>query len=366
VLTSLVQSISDSFQNCYTGNQAMFETLRRRYLPDDAKSAKFDLAYSDGVMLCNGNDSGVTALYSEVVNKMNQYMGPAEREQGRRDSLAMDMERQLAATQKRQDSIAMAQNRELAAAQRRQDSIMQSNAQLQLANSLEYAAQNPPTNEGMKQDIRGKSFKLPANELGWPGVQYDRDVNFLSFKSSNNLFQKDSRTFTSDIDMVTGDDKRMHCNLIGTIAYTWDDHARTWNFKNMAVHEFRKIKEPEKNTSTAADNKPVTKKSSTEALNGNWTGMVVQGRKSYSIRLSCNAGTNEFKINYGSLGCSGYWSIEKKNTDRAIDFREHILNGRFACIDGDIIHFLLISDDKAQISYVSGSKNIMRVLLTKE
>ena len=204
-LTALMQSINDISQECYGANQEEISKLKERYIGNIEATEKFELAYGEQLVLCNNYTTEQSSLYNQAISKINQYMGAVEKEQVRQDSIAAVR------------------------------------AQLQLSASLEYAEQNLPSIERMKQDIRGKSFTLPPNELGWPGVQYDIDVNFLSFKSSGNSFQKETRSFTSNIDMATGDNRKTHCNLIGIITYTWDANTNAWVFQNIVAQEFHQI-----------------------------------------------------------------------------------------------------------------------------
>jgi hypothetical protein len=86
-------------------------------------------------------------------------------------------------------------------------------------------------------------------------------------------------------------------------------------------------------------------------IDGKWSGNIYQkiAKGEYSLILDCDFGKNEFKISYPSLGCSGFWSVEK-SSDTTINFREHITAGKGSCVDGIAIKLSIINGNKLECS----------------
>jgi curved DNA-binding protein CbpA len=77
-------------------------------------------------------------------------------------------------------------------------------------------------------------------------------------------------------------------------------------------------------------------------FNGTWKGSAFQYniKERWKIVLNCDLETNEFKISYPSLDCSGVWYIEDVS-ENVISFREHILSG--ICDEGGLVKLKIIN-----------------------
>lgn len=206
-LNSLIQTINDETQKCFSSNRDLVEKLKSRYVGKKEDTKKFQSAYTERMMLCNNGNTEINNYYNQALDKINAFIGPVEKEQ------------------------------------LRQDSIAAVNARLELQASLDFAEKNQPTIERMKQDFLGRTFSLPTNELNWTGLVCDNNVKYLGFKISDNSFQKDSQVFTCNADMLTTyANEGNEFNIIGIITYTWDTQTRTWNFQDLSIQQFKKIK----------------------------------------------------------------------------------------------------------------------------
>jgi hypothetical protein len=206
-LSSLIQMVNDETQKCYSSNRDLVEKLKSRYVGMKEDTKKFQSAYTERATLCNNDNTEVINYRQQALNKITAYVGPVEKEQQRQDSIAAE------------------------------------NAQLELQTRLEYAQKNQPTIERMKQDLLGRTISLPPNDLGWTSVLYDDNVKYLGFKTSGNSFQQEMQIFSCNADILsTWSDEGNQFSFIGVITYTWDLPARTWNFQDFSVQQFKKIK----------------------------------------------------------------------------------------------------------------------------
>jgi len=125
---------------------------------------------------------------------------------------------------------------------------------------------------------------------------------------------------------------------------------------------------PESNLEIENSNTETTPNSKIKGIiNGSWYGNFTQRSKTYSMQLTCNIKTNEFNVNYPSLGCLGYWKIEK-SSDETIDFREGITVGQNSCGSGGLIKVNFINDTQLSLDfYAPNSKRVIaHGTLTKE
>ena len=92
-------------------------------------------------------------------------------------------------------------------------------------------------------------------------------------------------------------------------------------------------------------------------LNGTWrgTGFQLNNSQSWSIRFTADVNNKTFKIDYGSLGCSGIWRLISAN-DNLAQFEETITDGMMKCANGGIIIITKIDKKFITFSYfVPGS-----------
>ena len=208
-LESLVQSINSLAQQCYDANQEKLAKRKERYISDKEQVDKFEYAFNAQQGICNNNSNELNSLNSEVTNKINEYIGPVEKEQAR------------------QDSIAAAKAAEIA---------------VQADIAFSNATKNIPSINQMKQDLLGKELRnINGGNLSNEAGYWTFEVGEIrSFKITGNSFDKNTRTYKGNIEMVlyglgTG---RFHSNAI--IEYTWDVNSNTWNFKNIFSQEFHR------------------------------------------------------------------------------------------------------------------------------
>lgn len=125
---------------------------------------------------------------------------------------------------------------------------------------------------------------------------------------------------------------------------------------------------PESNLEIENSNSTTTPNSKINSIiSGSWYGNFTQKSKTYSMQLTCNIKTNEFNVNYPSLGCLGYWKVEK-SSDETIDFREGITVGQNSCGSGGLIKVNFVNDTQLSLDfYAPNSKRIIaHGALTKE
>ncbi len=125
---------------------------------------------------------------------------------------------------------------------------------------------------------------------------------------------------------------------------------------------------PETNLKIETSNSEATPISKINSIiSGSWYGNFSYRGKTNSMQLTCNIKTNEFNVNYPSLGCLGAWKIEK-SSDETIDFRESITVGQNSCGAGVLIKASFVNDTQLSLDFYN--PNSKRVLahgtLTKE
>ena len=85
-------------------------------------------------------------------------------------------------------------------------------------------------------------------------------------------------------------------------------------------------------------------------LDGTWrgTGFQLNNSQSWSIRFTADVNSKTFKIDYGTLGCSGIWRLISAN-DYLAQFEETITDGMMKCANGGII--IITKIDKRYITF---------------
>ena len=84
------------------------------------------------------------------------------------------------------------------------------------------------------------------------------------------------------------------------------------------------------------------------------TGFQLNNSQSWSIRFTADLKNKTFKIDYGTLGCSGIWRLVSAN-DNLVQFEETITEGIMKCTNGGIIIITKIDKKFITFSYfVSG------------
>jgi hypothetical protein len=128
------------------------------------------------------------------------------------------------------------------------------------------------------------------------------------------------------------------------IADGFKTNNKIWVTTNLNPERNNDIEDP--NRKTVADSKIAN------VMNGSWYGDVKQKgvKKPYSIQLNCDFRSAQFKVNYPSLGCTGFWTIEKW-TDTTIDFKEHILPGQNSCSSEGLITVKMNGDNELDLDF---------------
>ena len=209
-LQSLIQDENNKSQQCYLAGQEKYKKLKEKYITDADLSGKFDYAFNAQQGLCNNNNSNdVNTLYNLAINKINGYIGSAEREQAKQDSIAAIQAAQVA------------QQQELAFVE---------------------ATKTPPSMEKIKEDLLGKKVSIILNGRngGW---EFDKLADIKNINSLGATFQNNTHTYIGNIEMTLYDN-RQRCNYYSreTVTYIWDGNTNMWNFQNVVSNEFTKMK----------------------------------------------------------------------------------------------------------------------------
>jgi hypothetical protein len=202
-LESLVQPITNSYQQCYDKNQQKLEKRKERYITDQEQIGNFEYAFNAQNGLCNNNSNELNSLNTEVANKINEYIGPVEKEQAK------------------QDSIAAAKAAEIA-------------AQADIA--FDNATKNIPSHNQMKKDLIGRNL----TNATW---NFDKLEEIKSFKITNETFQKNTHSYIGNVELgLQGYNTRIRYHSTAVITYTWDINSNTWNFQSIVSQDYHQVR----------------------------------------------------------------------------------------------------------------------------
>ena len=202
-LESLVQPITNLYRECYDKNQQKLEQKKGRYITDQEQMGKFEYAFNAQNGICSSNSNELNSLNTEVANKINEYVGPVEKEQAK------------------QDSIAAAKVAEMAA---------------QADMAFDNATKHLPSHNQMKLDLIGRNL----TNANWNFAKLEE---IKSFKITNETFQKNTHTYIGTVELGLQDYKnrdRFHSTAV--ITYTWDINSNTWSFQSIVSQEYHQVR----------------------------------------------------------------------------------------------------------------------------
>jgi hypothetical protein len=98
-------------------------------------------------------------------------------------------------------------------------------------------------------------------------------------------------------------------------------------------------------------------------MQGTWQGTGYQSgtKSSWAMRLVVTA--SSYSIQYPSLSCGGYWSLNQTGSGTA-SFTEHITSGKDKCVDGGSVTVGKLGQNQMQFRW-SGNGDTATATLTK-
>ena len=83
-----MQILNLEYQHCYDINQEKLTKLKERYILDKEQKEKFEYTLNAEQGLCDNNSLELRSLFSQIMNKINLYIGRVEQEKAKQDSIA--------------------------------------------------------------------------------------------------------------------------------------------------------------------------------------------------------------------------------------------------------------------------------------